>query len=48
MGDKISAKKMMIEAHIPVVPGSTEVIDNLEKAKNAAKAVGNYTPPAKT
>ena len=42
MGDKISAKKMMIEAHIPVVPGSTEVIDNLEKAKNAAEENG-YT-----
>ena len=40
MGDKISAKKMMIEAHIPVVPGSTEVIDNLEKAKNAAEEIG--------
>ena len=40
MRDKISAKKMMIEAHIPVVPGSTEVIDNLEKAKNAAEEIG--------
>ena len=40
MGDKISAKKMMIAAQIPVVPGSTEVIDSLEKAKNAAEEIG--------
>ena len=30
----------MLMPYIPVVPGSTEVIDNLEKAKNAAEEIG--------
>ena len=40
MGDKISAKKMMVAANIPVVPGSTDIIDSKEKAKNSAAEIG--------
>ena len=40
MGDKISAKKMMVAANIPVVPGSTDIINSIEKAKDSAAEIG--------
>lgn len=40
MGDKISAKKTMIELGIPVVPGSEGSIDSDEQAIEAAKKIG--------
>lgn len=39
MGDKITARKTMIEAGVPVVPGSTE-IEDVEKAIDYANEVG--------
>ncbi|MCA0987967.1 acetyl-CoA carboxylase biotin carboxylase subunit [Guptibacillus algicola] len=39
MGDKITARKTMIEADVPVVPGSTE-IEDVEKAIAYANEVG--------
>lgn len=40
MGDKANAKKTMIEADVPVVPGSDGVITSLEQAKRVAKEIG--------
>ncbi|MBD5114201.1 MAG: acetyl-CoA carboxylase biotin carboxylase subunit [Ruminococcaceae bacterium] len=40
MGDKANAKKTMIEANVPVVPGSDGVITSLEQAKRVAKEIG--------
>lgn len=40
MGDKISAKKTMIDLGVPVVPGSEGSITTDEDALNAAKAIG--------
>jgi len=40
MGDKIEARKAMIEAGIPVIPGSDGNIKDLEEAKKIAKDIG--------
>lgn len=40
MGDKAMARKMMIEAGVPVVPGSEGSIDTYEEAVDTAKAIG--------
>ena len=40
MGNKISAKKTMVSANIPVVPGSTDEINSIEKAKISAQDIG--------
>lgn len=40
MGDKISAKKTMIELGVPVVPGSDGSVENEEKASLLAKTIG--------
>ncbi|MCM1054305.1 MAG: acetyl-CoA carboxylase biotin carboxylase subunit [Bacteroides sp.] len=40
MGDKANAKKTMIEANVPVVPGSDGVITSIEQAKRAAAEIG--------
>ena len=40
MGDKIQARKTMINAEVPVVPGTTEAITNEEKAIEIIKEVG--------
>ncbi|HVJ48916.1 acetyl-CoA carboxylase biotin carboxylase subunit [Desulfitobacterium sp.] len=40
MGDKATARKTMIEAGIPVVPGSKEVINDLNLAAQIAEEIG--------
>lgn len=40
MGDKAMARKMMIEAGVPVVPGSEGSIDSYEQAVETAKGIG--------
>ena len=40
MGDKASAKKTMIEAEVPVVPGSEGIVDELKDDKSEAKRIG--------
>ncbi len=40
MGDKANAKKTMIEANVPVVPGSDGVVENLEDAKAVSAEIG--------
>ncbi len=40
MGDKIQARKTMINAEVPVVPGTTEAITDEEKAIETIKEVG--------
>ena len=40
MGDKISARKKMIEAGVPVVPGTTEPLKSLEEAIETACGIG--------
>jgi len=40
MGDKIEARKAMIEAGIPVIPGSDGNIKDLEEAKKIEKDIG--------
>jgi pyruvate carboxylase subunit A len=40
MGDKIEARKAMIEAGVPVIPGSDGNIKDLEEAKKIAKEIG--------
>jgi pyruvate carboxylase subunit A len=40
MGDKIEARKMMIEAGIPVTPGSVGNLSGLDEAVTVAKEVG--------
>lgn len=40
MGDKATARKTMIEAGIPVVPGSKEVISDLNLAAQIAEEIG--------
>ncbi|MEL6286454.1 MAG: acetyl-CoA carboxylase biotin carboxylase subunit [Pseudomonadota bacterium] len=40
MGDKITAKQTMIEAGVPVVPGSDGGVDTVSAAKKAAKKIG--------
>src|SRR6266567_1803439 len=40
MGDKSRARKAMMKAGVPVVPGSPGVLEDEEKAVRAAKDVG--------
>jgi acetyl-CoA carboxylase biotin carboxylase subunit len=40
MGDKISARKKMIEAGVPVVPGTEEPLKSAEEALEVAKSIG--------
>lgn len=40
MGDKATARKTMIEAGVPVVPGSKEIIKDLEEAAIIAQEIG--------
>lgn len=40
MGNKANARKLMIEAGVPVTPGSDGVVENIEKAKELAKEFG--------
>jgi len=40
MGDKASAKATMIEAGVPVVPGSKGILKDLDDAKKTAKKIG--------
>jgi acetyl-CoA carboxylase biotin carboxylase subunit len=40
MGDKAFARKMMSEAGVPVTPGSTEAIENAERAIEIANDIG--------
>lgn len=40
MGDKATARKTMIEAGVPVVPGSKEIIKDLEEAALIAQEIG--------
>ncbi|AHF07402.1 acetyl-CoA carboxylase biotin carboxylase subunit [Desulfitobacterium metallireducens] len=40
MGDKATARKTMIEAGVPVVPGSKEIITDLEVAAKIADEIG--------
>lgn len=40
MGDKITAKETMINAGVPVVPGSGGLLSSLEEAKSIAKEIG--------
>ena len=40
MGDKAKARKTMIEAGVPVVPGSKDIIKDEETAAGTAEAIG--------
>ena len=40
MGDKITARKTMIEAGVPVVPGTKENLTTRKKAEESAKKIG--------
>ncbi len=40
MGDKATARKTMIEAGVPVVPGSKDIIKDLEEAATIAQEIG--------
>ncbi|HQQ13775.1 MAG TPA: biotin carboxylase N-terminal domain-containing protein, partial [Bacteroidales bacterium] len=40
MGDKITARKTMIAAGVPVVPGTTEPIRDIKKAVEVIKEIG--------
>ena len=40
MGDKISARKKMIEAGVPVVPGTEQPLQSAEEAVRVAKEIG--------
>ncbi len=40
MGDKIAAKRAMIEAGVPVVPGSDGPVETVADAKRAARKIG--------
>ncbi len=40
MGDKITAKKTMIQEGVPVIPGSDELLENIDQAKVFAKDIG--------
>ena len=40
MGDKITAKETMIKAGVPVVPGSQELLENVDHAKTLAAEIG--------
>ena len=40
MGDKMTARKTMIEAGVPVVPGTTDPITDVEEAKKVIREIG--------
>lgn len=40
MGNKANARKLMIEAGVPVTPGSDGIVETVEKAKELAKSFG--------
>ncbi|MEP6727079.1 MAG: acetyl-CoA carboxylase biotin carboxylase subunit, partial [Bacteroidota bacterium] len=40
MGDKITAKETMIKAGVPVVPGSKDLLENVDHAKTLAAEIG--------
>jgi acetyl-CoA carboxylase biotin carboxylase subunit len=40
MGDKATARKTMIAAGVPVVPGSKDLIPNIDEGKKSAKEIG--------
>src|SRR5688572_18931556 len=40
MGGKISARRIAIDAGVPVVPGTTEPLKNTDEAKETAEAIG--------
>lgn len=40
MGDKVSARKLAIKVNVPIVPGITEPVDDLDKATEVAKEIG--------
>lgn len=40
MGNKSRARELMIEAGVPVVPGSEGALKNIEEARNLAKEIG--------
>ena len=40
MGDKITAKKTMIDASVPCIPGSKDLIKDISEAKKLAKNIG--------
>jgi acetyl-CoA carboxylase biotin carboxylase subunit len=40
MGDKITAKKTMIDAGVPCIPGSKDLIKNIAEAKKMGKSIG--------
>jgi acetyl-CoA carboxylase biotin carboxylase subunit len=40
MGDKATARRMMAKAGVPTVPGSPDIIDDIEQAKAAAAEIG--------
>jgi acetyl-CoA carboxylase biotin carboxylase subunit len=39
-GDKIAAKKIIMEAGVPVIPSSENAVDSLEEAKSVSRAIG--------
>jgi acetyl-CoA carboxylase biotin carboxylase subunit len=39
MGDKASAKATMIEAGVPVVPGSVGILESFEQAQELARSL---------
>jgi len=40
MGDKANAKKTVIEAGVPVIPGSDGVVESLDEARKVAEKIG--------
>lgn len=40
MGEKTSARRLMKENHVPIVPGTTESIKSSDEGKNIAKEIG--------
>lgn len=40
MGDKVSARKIMIDLGVPCVPGSEGAVEDLDEARKAAQAIG--------
>lgn len=40
MGNKINARKIMLDAKVPVIPGSDGAVDSIEEAMKIAKKIG--------
>ncbi|MGX8835092.1 acetyl-CoA carboxylase biotin carboxylase subunit [Amedibacillus sp. YH-ame6] len=40
MGDKNNARQKMMEAKVPVIPGSKDILQSVEEAKNMAESIG--------